>query len=255
MPSATPIVRTVSELRQQVAKWRKSGESIALVPTMGALHEGHLALVARWRSARADRVVVSIFVNPTQFAPQRGFRRLSARRGRRPRASSARPASTSSYAPDAAEMYPEGFATTVTSAALTEGLDGASRPVISPASPRSSPSCSSRCAPDVAVFGEKDYQQLLVVKQLVARSGHAGRDRRRADRARGRRPGAVLAQRLSLARERADGADRSTDDAARVAAARAKAAAATPPSVAARFKLDAQPVFASTTSRCAIQRR
>src|SRR4029078_4877678 len=73
MPSATPIVRTVSELRQQVAKWRKSGESIALVPTMGALHECHLSLIALAK-AKAGRAIVAIFVNPTQFGPREDFK-------------------------------------------------------------------------------------------------------------------------------------------------------------------------------------
>src|SRR5262245_58726577 len=107
-----PIVRTVREMRTAVAAWRAAGERVGLVPTMGALHEGHLSLV---RAARAvcRRTIVSIFVNPTQFAPNSDFERY-------PRdlagdvAKLATVATDLVFAPDVTEMYPRGFATTVT---------------------------------------------------------------------------------------------------------------------------------------------
>jgi pantoate--beta-alanine ligase len=165
MTSATPIARTVSELRAQVAKWRKAGERIALVPTMGALHEGHLSLVALGKN-RADRVVVSIFVNPIQFGPREDFN-LYPRDEKGDVAKLGKAGANLIFAPEMAEMYPEGFSTKVSVADLTEDLCGAARPNHFDGVATVVTKLLLQCAPDVAIFGEKDYQQLLVIKRLV----------------------------------------------------------------------------------------
>ena len=163
--SGLAIVRTVAELRAAVANWRRAGETVALVPTMGALHEGHLALVRRGREL-ADRVVASVFVNPTQFAPQEDF-------GRYPRDEAGDAAKLASagcdlmYAPTVAEMYAEGRATTVAVAGPAEGLCGAARPQMFAGVALVVTKLLLQAQPDFAVFGEKDYQQLLVVRRFV----------------------------------------------------------------------------------------
>jgi pantoate--beta-alanine ligase len=163
--SPPPIVRTVAELRAQVRAWRAAGERVGFTPTMGALHEGHLSLV-RLARQHADRVVASVFVNPTQFGPNEDFDAY-------PR-DEARDASLLGsvgcdllYAPSPAEMYPEGFATTVTVAGVSEPLDGAARPGHFAGVATVVTKLLTQCGPDVAVFGEKDYQQLQVIRRLV----------------------------------------------------------------------------------------
>ena len=164
MPSAS-LVRTIQDLRKRLAAWRKAGESVALVPTMGALHEGHLSLVTLAKS-KADRVVVSIFVNPIQFGPREDF-------GTYPRdeAGDLKKLGDAGvdlvFAPEAAEMYPEGFKTLNKIGDLTEGLCGAARPNHFDGVATVVAKLLMQCGPDIAIFGEKDYQQLLVVKQLV----------------------------------------------------------------------------------------
>jgi len=165
MASTLTTVRTVNDLRAHVAAWRKAGESVALVPTMGALHDGHLSLLALAKS-KADRVVVSIFVNPTQFGPREDY-------GDYPRdeqgdlAKLGKAGADLVFAPETAEMYPEGFKTLIKIGDLTEGLCGAARPNHFDGVATVVAKLLMQCAPDFAVFGEKDYQQLLVVKQLV----------------------------------------------------------------------------------------
>ena len=164
MPSAS-LVRTIQDLRKRLAAWRKAGESVALVPTMGALHEGHLSLVTLAKS-KADRLVVSIFVNPIQFGPREDF-------GTYPRdeAGDLKKLGDAGvdlvFAPEAAEMYPEGFKTLIKIGDLTEGLCGAARPNHFDGVATVVAKLLMQCGPDIAIFGEKDYQQLLVVKQLV----------------------------------------------------------------------------------------
>jgi pantoate--beta-alanine ligase len=159
------IVRTVSDLRRHVAAWRNADESVALVPTMGALHEGHLSLVALAKS-KADRVVVSIFVNPIQFGPREDF-------GSYPRDEQGdveklgRAGADLVFAPDMGEMYPHGFSTHVKVGDLTEDLCGAARPNHFDGVATVVAKLLLQCAPDLAIFGEKDYQQLLVIKRLV----------------------------------------------------------------------------------------
>jgi pantoate--beta-alanine ligase len=158
-------VRAVADLRAVVAGWRRSGLRVALVPTMGALHEGHIALV-RAALAGADRVVVSLFVNPTQFGPGEDFASYPAREAEDTRLLTAAGAHVL-FAPTVAEMYPDGFATTVTVDGLTEGLCGARRPGHFAGVTTVVAKLLGQCQPDLACFGEKDYQQLLAVRRMV----------------------------------------------------------------------------------------
>ena len=121
-----PIVRTVADLRLQVAAWRASGRRVGFVPTMGALHEGHLSLV-RLAKQNAGQVVASIFVNPTQFGPGEDFDAYP-RDEARDAALLASAGCDLLYAPTVAQMYPPGASTTVTVAGVSEPLDGAARP-------------------------------------------------------------------------------------------------------------------------------
>jgi len=163
---AIRIVRTLSTLRRAAARWRACGERIALVPTMGALHGGHLALVRAARR-RAQRVIVSIFVNPAQFAPSEDF------------ASYPRYFETDVrmlgelavdlvWAPAAAVMYPPRFVTRVLpEGPATAGLEDKFRPHFFSGVATVVAKLLIQCTPDFAMFGEKDYQQLKVVTRLV----------------------------------------------------------------------------------------
>lgn len=163
--SPLPIVRTVADLRTRVAGWRAAGERVGFVPTMGALHEGHLSLVGLARR-RADRAVASIFVNPTQFGPNEDFDAYP--RGEARDAGLLADAGCDLlFAPTVAEMYPQGFATTVSVTGVSEPLDGAARPGHFNGVATVVTKLLLQCAPDIAVFGEKDYQQLQVIRRLV----------------------------------------------------------------------------------------
>jgi len=164
--SPLPIVRTVTELRAQVRAWKAAGQRVAMVPTMGSLHEGHLSLIALGK-AQAERVVASIFVNPTQFGPNEDFDAYP-RDEARDAGLLAGAGCDLLFAPDAAEMYAPGFATTVTVAGVSEPLDGAARPGHFAGVATVVAKLLLQCGPDLAVFGEKDYQQLQVIKRLVA---------------------------------------------------------------------------------------
>ncbi|HKP78179.1 MAG TPA: pantoate--beta-alanine ligase [Phenylobacterium sp.] len=163
--SPLPIARTVADLRRQVAAWRRQGLRVGFVPTMGALHEGHLSLV-RLAGARADRVVASVFVNPTQFGPNEDFDAYP-RDEARDAALLAGAGCQLMFAPSVAEMYPPGASTTVTVAGVSEPLDGQARPGHFAGVATVVTKLLNQCAPDVAVFGEKDYQQLAVIRRLV----------------------------------------------------------------------------------------
>jgi pantoate--beta-alanine ligase len=160
-----PIVRTVAELRARVGAWRAAGQRIGFTPTMGALHEGHLSLV-RLAKQRADRTVVSIFVNPTQFGPGEDFEAYP-RNEARDAELLATVGCDLIYAPTAAEMYPPGAATAVSVTGISEPLDGAARPGHFTGMATVVTKLLLQAGPDLAVFGEKDYQQLQVIRRLV----------------------------------------------------------------------------------------
>jgi pantoate--beta-alanine ligase len=164
---AIRVVRTVSALRRAVSRWRAAGERIALVPTMGALHGGHLALVRAARR-RARRVIVSIFVNPAQFAPNEDF--ASYPRGfDADRAALADMAVDLVWAPAVVEMYSPGFATRIVpEGPATVGLEDRFRPHFFSGVATVVAKLLIQCAPDFAMFGEKDYQQLKVVTRLAS---------------------------------------------------------------------------------------
>lgn len=164
-PSPLPIVRTVADLRAVVRDWKRQGLTVGFVPTMGALHEGHLGLV-REAGRRADRVVASVFVNPTQFAAHEDL-------GTYPR-QEARDAELLAgagcdllFAPTVDEMYPADARTTVTVGGPSEGLEGDFRPQMFGGVALVVAKLFNQVQPDVAVFGEKDWQQLMVVRRLV----------------------------------------------------------------------------------------
>jgi pantoate--beta-alanine ligase len=164
--TALPVVRTVAALRAQVSAWKREGLRVAMVPTMGALHEGHLSLV-RLGNQKADRTVASIFVNPAQFAPHEDFDAYP--RGEdRDSALLAAAGCALLFAPTVGEMYPDGFATTVNVATgVSEPLEGVSRPHFFGGVATVVSKLLNQCRPDVAIFGEKDYQQLLVIKRMA----------------------------------------------------------------------------------------
>lgn len=161
-----PIVRTVADLRAQVGAWKAAGQRVGLVPTMGALHEGHLSLV-KLAQTRADRVVASLFVNPTQFAPGEDFEAYP-RDEARDAELLASAGCALLYAPGVAEMYAPGFATTVAVAGVSEPLDGVARPSHFAGVATVVAKLLLQCGPDVAAFGEKDYQQLQVIRRMAA---------------------------------------------------------------------------------------
>ena len=165
MSKAPKVVRTVKELRRQAAKWRAAGKRIALVPTMGALHDGHLSLVKLARK-KADRVVVSIFVNPSQFAATEDLARYP-RDEAGDLAKLAAAGADLVWAPSVAEMYPDGFSTSVSPGSAAEDLEGAVRPDHFAGVATVCCKLFSQVTPDIAIFGEKDYQQLVVLRQMV----------------------------------------------------------------------------------------
>jgi pantoate--beta-alanine ligase len=166
LPSQVPLAGSIAELRRRVAEWRGRGERIGFVPTMGALHDGHLALVEEARR-RAERVIVSVFVNPTQFAANEDF-------GRYPRTLEAdldrlaRVKADLCYAPGVEEIYPPGFCTGVTvGGPAAADLEDHFRPTHFAGVAVIVAKLLNQAEPDVAVFGEKDYQQLLVIRRMA----------------------------------------------------------------------------------------
>ena len=153
------------ELRHLVQQWRRQGQKIALVPTMGGLHDGHLSLV-RLAKQHANRVIVSVFVNPTQFAPHEDFDSYP-RNEERDWHKLGTVHADAMYAPDVADIYLEDFATRVEVAGVAQTLEGISRPHFFSGVTTVVAKLFLQTLPDMAVFGEKDYQQLLVIKKLV----------------------------------------------------------------------------------------
>ena len=159
-------LRTVAELRTALAPARRAGESIGLVPTMGALHDGHLSLVAKAR-ATTDLVVVSLFVNPTQFDDPADLSAYP-----RDETSDARLAADNGadvlFAPPTTEVYPQGFATSVRVAGITAPLEGESRGEEHFAGVATVVAkLFNMVQPDIAFFGQKDAQQVAVIRRLV----------------------------------------------------------------------------------------
>jgi pantoate--beta-alanine ligase len=159
------VVRTVAAMRHRVGGWRRAGGSVGVVPTMGALHDGHLALVRRAR-AECDRVIVTIFVNPTQFGENEDLTSY-------PRQEASDLAKLTEletdlvFAPDAAEMYPGGFATKVNVEGISEGLCGGGRPTHFSGVATVVSKLFIQAGADRAYFGEKDYQQLQIVRRMA----------------------------------------------------------------------------------------
>ena len=159
------IVRPVADLRTTVSAWKRQGFTVGFVPTMGALHEGHLALV-REAKERADRVVASVFVNPTQFAAHEDLGTYP-RQEARDAELLAEAGCDLMFAPTVEEMYRPDATTTVSVGAPAEGLEGDFRPQMFGGVALVVAKLLNQVQPDVAVFGEKDFQQLIVVRRLV----------------------------------------------------------------------------------------
>lgn len=159
------VSRKVQELRGKLALVRTGGEAIALVPTMGALHEGHLSLV-RLAKARCPRVVVSIFINPAQFGPGEDLSRYP-RDEAKDLAKLAGAGCDFVWAPTVADVYPEGFATRIEAGGAAEGLESDFRPDHFGGVATVCCKLFGVVQPSIAVFGEKDYQQLCVIRRMV----------------------------------------------------------------------------------------
>ena len=161
----TKIIRSLAALRARVGQWHRDSQSVGVVPTMGALHAGHLSLT-RAAKAGADRVIVTIFVNPRQFNNSEDLAKY-------PRTEQADALLLSPlgvdviFVPEVEEVYPNGFATTITVAGLTAGLDGTFRPGHFDGVATVVCKLFTMTAADRAFFGEKDFQQLLVVRRMA----------------------------------------------------------------------------------------
>jgi pantoate--beta-alanine ligase len=159
------IIETVSEMQQQADAWRQEGKRIAFVPTMGFLHQGHLALMREARK-RGDVVVISVFVNPTQFGPGEDLDRYPRDLDRDMRLASEVGVDVA-FVPQAHEIYPPGYQTYVEVTKVTAPLCGKSRPVFFRGVTTVVNKLFNIVKPHAAVFGEKDYQQLLTVRRMV----------------------------------------------------------------------------------------
>ena len=160
-----PIVRTVAELREMTRGWQMAGERIGVVPTMGALHDGHLSLVAAARKV-CDRVIVTIFVNPKQFNNPDDLKNYP-RTEKDDARKLERFAVDAVFVPDGDEMYPDRFATTVSVAGLTDVMDGVHRPGHFEGVATVVAKLFNQTSATDAFFGEKDFQQLQVVRRMA----------------------------------------------------------------------------------------
>ncbi|MED5473471.1 MAG: pantoate--beta-alanine ligase [Pseudomonadota bacterium] len=159
------VVRTIADLRQRISSWRAEGQTVSLVPTMGALHDGHLSLI-KIAQEKCDRVVASIFVNPKQFLPNEDFEKY-------PRNEDSdieklvELGADLLFSPNASEMYRPDASTAVVISQLTDCLCATSRPGFFDGVGTVVTKLLIQTLPDVAIFGEKDYQQLLIIKRLA----------------------------------------------------------------------------------------
>lgn len=168
--SAPDIFRTVSDMREAVAAWKAQGLKVGLVPTMGSLHDGHLSLVNKM-ARHADRLIVSIFVNPTQFAAHEDLdtypRQEAADIAALAQTGAAQEVRLAVYMPSVAEIYPTGFATSINVGGVADGLESAERPHFFGGVALVVHKLFAQSQADIAIFGEKDYQQLLVIRRMV----------------------------------------------------------------------------------------
>ena len=159
------VVRTIADLRQRISSWRVEGQTVSLVPTMGALHDGHLSLI-KIAQEKCDRVVASIFVNPKQFLPNEDFEKY-------PRNEDSdieklvELGADLLFSPNASEMYRPDASTAVVISQLTDCLCATSRPGFFDGVGTVVTKLLIQTLPDIAIFGEKDYQQLLIIKRLA----------------------------------------------------------------------------------------
>tara|TARA_B100000989_G_scaffold161897_1_gene120872 strand:+ start:6524 stop:7375 length:852 start_codon:yes stop_codon:yes gene_type:complete len=160
------VVRTIAELRQHTSRWRIAGQKIGLIPTMGALHNGHLSLV-KLAQEKCDRVIATIFVNPRQFLPNEDFEEYPRNEGSDIEKLIAMGVDLL-FAPKASEMYQPDASTTVVISKLTDCLCATSRPGFFDGVGTIVTKLLIQALPDIAIFGEKDYQQLLVIKRLTS---------------------------------------------------------------------------------------
>lgn len=160
-----PVFKTIADMRSQVAAWKADGLRVGLVPTMGALHKGHLSLVDEI-AKHCDRIIVSIFVNPAQFAANEDLDTYP-RHEAADLAALAETQTAAVFMPMATEMYPQGFATSVMIEGPARGLETENRPHFFGGVALIVNKLISQSQADVAIFGEKDYQQLLVIRRMV----------------------------------------------------------------------------------------
>jgi pantoate--beta-alanine ligase len=159
-------IQSLMEMYRRAAQWQRQGLKIALVPTMGCLHEGHLSLMRKARDC-ADRVIVSIFVNPMQFGPHEDFDAYP-RQLQSDCLLAQKEGVDTVFCPEPKAMYGENFQTTISVKGLSQGMCGADRPGHFDGVATVVTKLLHLTVPDVAIFGEKDFQQLAIIKQLVA---------------------------------------------------------------------------------------